>query len=69
MTTKDRKLMPTKPEDDYTDDDCECPACKAGFPKSMVVPAELPDGRKVTLHLPQKAYEKLQQLIKQRSEA
>jgi hypothetical protein len=58
--------MPTKPEDGYTNDDCECLMCKANLPKSVMVPAELPSGQKVMLKLSGMAYEKLQQLIEQR---
>jgi hypothetical protein len=53
--------------DNYDADDCECPACKAGLPKSRMVPVELPNGQKVILKLSSKAYEKLRELIEQRT--
>jgi hypothetical protein len=62
--TKGRELMPTKPEDDYTKD--ECPMCKVGLPKSVMVPAELPDGQKVFIKMSGTAYETLQRLIAER---
>lgn len=46
-------------------DDCQCPMCKANLPKSVMVPAKLPDGQKVMLKMSGMAYEKLLQLIEQ----
>lgn len=58
--------MPGEPEDDYTFDDCDCPLCKAGIPKSHLVSAELPDGKKVLIRMSDMMYQKLQRLVKGR---